>query len=69
MIILFSQGKDVFKIKITEEGVKMVKNDGKTEEISALPGDHIEIVEGVFHKSVGRKLPVNFHNNTGKLCS
>merc|ERR1712183_732653 len=43
----------------------MVKNDGKTEEISALPGDHIEIVEGVFHKSVGRKLPVNFHNNTG----
>ena len=63
--IFCSQGKDVFKIKITEDGVKMMKNDGNTEDIPALPGDHIEIVEGVFRKSVGKKLPINFHNDTG----
>ena len=66
--IFFSQGKDVFKIKITEDGVKMMKNDGNTEDIPALPGDHIEIVEGVFRKSVGKKLPINFHNDTGNNC-
>lgn len=59
------QGKDVHKIKITEQGVVTVKKDGNTEDIPALSGDDVEIVEGVFKKSVGKKLGINFHNNTG----
>ena len=44
-----------------------MKNDGNTEKVPALPGDHIEVVEGVFHRSVGKKLPINFRNATGKI--
>ena len=65
VITLLCQGKDVHKIKITDDGVAIVKNDGKTEEIPVIPGEDIETLEGVFFKSVGKKLPINFQNNTG----
>ena len=58
----------MYKIKITDDGVAIVKSDGLTEEIPALPGQQIEVVEGVFKKAVGKKLGINFHNNTGKIC-
>ena len=58
----------MYKIKITDDGVAIVKTDGLTEEIPALPGEQIEVVEGVFKKAVGKKLGINFQNNTGKIC-
>ena len=58
----------MYKIKITDDGVAIVKTDGLTEEIPALPGEQFEVVEGVFKKPVGKKLGINFHNNTGKIC-
>ena len=45
----------------------MVKSDGKTEKIPAVPGEDIETLEGVFFKSVGKKMLINFHNNTGRI--
>ena len=46
-----------------------MKNNGKTENIPEVPGDgeDIETLEGVFFKSVGKKLPMKFLNNTGKI--
>ena len=58
----------MYKIKITDDGVAIVKTDGLTEEIPALPGEQFEVVEGVFKKAVGKKLGINFHNNIGKIC-
>ena len=66
---MFCQDKESYKIKITNDGVQTVKKDGKTEEIPEVPGDgeDIETLEGVFLKSVGKKLKMKFHNNTGKI--
>ena len=64
--ILFCQGKDVYKIKITDDGVEAVKKDGKTEEIPAVPDKDIQVLEGVFSTSGGRELMINLQNETGK---
>jgi len=59
------KGKDIFKIKITDDGMEVVKNDGDTEAIPAVPGKDIKTLEGVFFKPVGKKLTINFQNDTG----
>ena len=46
--------------------MEALKNDGDTEEIPALPGKDIKTLEGVFFKPVGKKLTINFQNDTGK---
>lgn len=65
------QGKDIYKIKITVDGVETLKPNGTTKEkLSEVSsdGEDMEVLEGVFMKPVGKKLPVKFYNNTGKVC-
>ena len=69
MIYLLCQGKESYKIKITDDGVETVKNNGRTEKIPEVPGDgeDIETLEGVFLKSVGKRVKMKFHNKTGEI--
>ena len=60
------QGKDVYKIKITETGVVKMDKAGKSDSIYEVPGLSEEILEGAFLRQTGgKKQKYNFQNNTG----
>ena len=65
VITCYLQGKDVYKIKITETGVVKIDDAGNTESIPEVHGHPKEILKGFFLRQTGKKEKYNFQNNTG----
>ena len=63
------QGKDVYKIKITETGVEKTDEAGHCDSITEVPGHPKEILEGAFLRQTGKKHKFNFQNKTGLIMS
>ena len=67
VIVFYFQGKNVYKIKITETGVMKTDEAGHSDSIYEVPGPPKEILEGAFFRSTGKKLKFNFQNNSGLI--
>ncbi len=60
------QGKDVYKIKITDTGVVKTDKAGNCDSVYQVPGHPEEILEGAFHRQRG-KTKYNIQNKTGSI--